>query len=460
MPCHQERVADAGEHTHHPTDSDGNKCISCHMPMTEFARMRRSDHSMLPPTPSATIKFQSPNACNICHPDKDPAWADKHVRQWRKRDYQAPVLHRAGLIHAARTGDWNKLPEMLAYITSKDRDEVFATSLIRLLRACDNPSKWSAIPAAMKDPSPLVRAAAAESMRRMPSKETGEALIAATGDEYRLVRIRAAAALVRYPEALAGVVLDDKDAKHLHNATVEFLTSLLSRPDHWSSHYNLGNYFLETGDLPAALASYETASKLEPRSVMPQVNASIAYARMGEDEKAAGHLTKALEIAPDNAAAHFNMGLLKAEQKDPAGAEGHLRAAMKADPKMHEATYNLGVLLADDRPEESIALCLKSFELSPNPKYGYTLGFYLKQNGDAQRAAEMLKLVTEQWPAFVDAHLLLGDIYEKEGRKREAQTLYRRALDQQGLSKRDRYRIEAKLKALLLTDKPTQEGGE
>ena len=32
---------------------------------------------MLPPTPAATIAFRSPNACNLCHKDKDAAWADQ-----------------------------------------------------------------------------------------------------------------------------------------------------------------------------------------------------------------------------------------------------------------------------------------------------------------------------------------------------------------------------------------------
>jgi hypothetical protein len=40
---------DRGEtaaHTHHKADVPGSVCTSCNMPMTEFARMRRSDHSM------------------------------------------------------------------------------------------------------------------------------------------------------------------------------------------------------------------------------------------------------------------------------------------------------------------------------------------------------------------------------------------------------------------------------
>ena len=90
LPCHQDKVTNSTAHTHHKPGTPGNKCISCHMPMTEFARMRRSDHSMLPPTPATTIAFKSPNACNNCHSDKSPQWADERVREWRERDYQEP----------------------------------------------------------------------------------------------------------------------------------------------------------------------------------------------------------------------------------------------------------------------------------------------------------------------------------------------------------------------------------
>ena len=59
-----------------------------------------------------------------------------------------------------------------------------------------------------------------------------------------------------------------------------------ARPDQWSSHYNLGNYYLNRGEPKKAIASYETALKLEPRAVLAMVNESMAYARMGENEKA------------------------------------------------------------------------------------------------------------------------------------------------------------------------------
>jgi len=43
LPCHRDRVENAASHTHHPPESEGSRCVSCHMPKTIFARMERSD---------------------------------------------------------------------------------------------------------------------------------------------------------------------------------------------------------------------------------------------------------------------------------------------------------------------------------------------------------------------------------------------------------------------------------
>ncbi|MEA3224967.1 MAG: multiheme c-type cytochrome [Planctomycetota bacterium] len=200
MPCHTEQVEHAEAHTHHPADGEAGRCIACHMPMTKFAHMNRTDHSMRPPAPAATIAFKSPNACNLCHADEDAAWADKYVRQWRSRDYQKEILDQGRLIDEARRQNWANLDRILQYIAGKDRDEIFAVSLIRLLRTCDSQKKWPVIIKALKDdPSPLVRAGAAETLDNYLTAESFKALLAATRDNYRLVRVRAAASLAGVP---------------------------------------------------------------------------------------------------------------------------------------------------------------------------------------------------------------------------------------------------------------------
>jgi tetratricopeptide (TPR) repeat protein len=369
---------------------------------------------MLPPTPAATIAYKSPNACNLCHTDKNAAWADKTVREWRPRNYQAPVLKRAALIEAGRKRDWSKLSEMLDYVTSNERDEVFATSLIRMVSASRDPQIGPALFKAIKDPSPLVRAAAADVLQHVQTRETFQALMQAIGDDYRLVRVRAMASLIGY----RNLPVEDADKTKVEATLKEYLTSILSRPDQWSSHYNLGNAYLSLGNPKQAIASYDTALKIEPRAVLAMVNESMAYAQLGETRKADESLQKALKVAPNNAAANFNMGLLKAEQNDLKGAERYLKAALKADPQMAQAAYNLCVITSKERITEAVTYCKKAADLRPQePKYAYTLAFYLNQKGDRDEAVRTLKAILEKYPGYKDAEMLLKEVRDKEKRK-------------------------------------------
>jgi tetratricopeptide (TPR) repeat protein len=445
MPCHAEKVQNAPAHTHHQAGSKGNKCVSCHMPMTSFARMNRTDHSMLPPAPSATIKYKSPNACNLCHSDKDAAWADSYVRKWRTRDYQSAVLLRAGLIEAARKGNWSRLPDKLSYIKNTKNNEVFRTSLVRLLRGCPDGRKWPVLRQLLKDPSPLVRSSAALAISDNLTRESVDFLLPVTSDPVRLVRIRAAEALSPIPQSMGS----EKGKRYFEAAQAEFLSALKARPDDWSSHYNLGNFYASRNETEKAIASYETALRLEPRALLALTNIALAYDRRGEYEKAETSLRRAIEIDSRSAPVHFNLGLLLAERGRTPEAEKELRAALDLDPRLAAASYNLGVLIIKERPEEGLSYCRKAHELSPNdPKYSYTLAFYQAQKGDRNGAAKTLRDTLKRHPGHVDATLLLGQIYEQQGKKASAKEVYRRALSTGKLSDRDTLRLGLKLQAL------------
>jgi Flp pilus assembly protein TadD len=141
------------------------------------------------------------------------------------------------------------------------------------------------------------------------------------------------------------------------------------------------------------------------------VNESTAYAQMGETEKAAESLQKALKVAPGNAVANFNMGLLKAEQNDLKGAEEYLKAALKADPQMAQAAYNLCIIVSKDRLGEAVTYCRKAADLRPQePRYAYTLAFYVNQKGERSEAVRILKALVEKYPGYKDAEKLLGEL--------------------------------------------------
>src|SRR5690606_18555656 len=114
--CHRGNVENVAEHSLHPAGSEGAVCITSHMPNTGFCRMVRSNHSFRPPMPKTTIKFESPNACNICHTDKSPEWANQQVKKRVNKNYQDETLYWAQLIKEARGGEWKRLDEMLEVI--------------------------------------------------------------------------------------------------------------------------------------------------------------------------------------------------------------------------------------------------------------------------------------------------------------------------------------------------------
>ncbi len=446
LPCHAERVGDAPAHTHHAADSPGNECVSCHMPTTEFARIRRSDHSMRPPTPSATIAFGSPNACNLCHDDEDAAWADRWVRQWHKTDYQAHILRRAQLIDDARKRQWDRLPEMLGYLESERRDAIFAAALIRLLEDSGDERLWPVLVRLLQnDPAPIVRGSAATSLGAYLTSEAGAALLAATRDDYRVVRIRAAESLAGYPQELVPV----EERRGLELAFGELLAALRSRPDDYFTHYGLGNLHLGRGELPQALAAFETALKLRPDFLPALVNIAMTQAQLGEADAAEASLREALEIEPTNAAAHFNLGLLMLERGDGRQAEVHLRAALETTPRFPAAAFNLCVLLAEDRLDEAIEWCRRAAELQPgDPRNAYTLAFYQNLGGDAPGAASTLRELIARHPRYGDAYVLLGTVYEEVADTAAAIAAYRQALEREVLAEPDRRVIEARLLAL------------
>jgi len=417
LPCHAKRVENATAHSRHEAGTAGNECISCHMPMTEFARMRRTDHSMRPPTPATTLAYNSPNACNICHTNKDAGWADMVVREWRRRDYQKPVLEEAALIAAARKHDWKKLPDILAYLTSPDHEEVHTVSLVRLLVECTSEDKWSVLRNLLSDRSPWVRASVAEALGQRLDQPNIATLIRATGDPYRLVRVRAATALAGIPTDS----LPEGQRDQVQKAMAEVIASMRSRPDDMASHYNLGNLFMARNDMRDAVEEFETAIRLQADAMPPYVNAALAYNALGKNDKAEASLRQALRLAPTNAAANLNLGMLLAEMNKMPEAEQAFRAAFKADSHSAQAAYNLGILLSKEHPEESLTWCRRATELRPdNPQYGYTYAYYLYHAGRLNQALEVLRRVRERHPEHQDSAQLERQIKQELAMKQSS----------------------------------------
>ncbi len=445
LPCHEKNVNNIWQHSHHPEGTKDLVCISCHMPKTTFARMDRSDHSMRPPMPSASIEFGSQNACNICHDDKSPEWANEFVTDWKGEDYQKETLRNGRLLLDARTGEWKFLEETLGALYNNEFDEIYTTSFIRLMATLDNDIKWPAVLVHTNNPSPLVRAAAITLIGQIPSLETKQLIMQASRDDYRVVRRAAASSIASFPPG----AFSESEMEALKGLMTEYENAFLARPDDWASHYNLGNYYQNQQKLEEAIKAYEKSIELFPEAIAPLINQSFAYNLLGKKEIALNRLYRALEIDPDNEATNLNFAMLMGEMGRLEEAENAMRKVAEVNPNSAQAAYNLSVILTDRKPDESLVWIKKAVELGPDePKYAYTYAFYLNKAGKQDESIFSLEKNIENFPSHSDSYLLLGSIYESRQEAAKAKALYEKALKIQSLSDEEKQLLQQKIKSL------------
>src|SRR5215831_8351921 len=103
--CHQGLAKDLPAHTHHAATSTGSSCVDCHMPRTVISiKAEIRDHSMTIPVPENTIRHEIPNACNLCHRDRDANWVALTMNQWYGPRSRQKLIRRADAFAAARAG--------------------------------------------------------------------------------------------------------------------------------------------------------------------------------------------------------------------------------------------------------------------------------------------------------------------------------------------------------------------
>jgi len=81
--CHASYAAKIEEHTHHPAESAGSRCMNCHMSYTTYGLLKAvRNHQIDSPRVTENPMRDKPNACSQCHLDQTLAWAADHLESW------------------------------------------------------------------------------------------------------------------------------------------------------------------------------------------------------------------------------------------------------------------------------------------------------------------------------------------------------------------------------------------
>ena len=87
--CHAKFEAQPEAHTRHPAASEASRCVSCHMPRIMNALLFQARSHQIDDIPDAAMaarfgQQESPNACLLCHKNRDTAWLSNALKVWTK----------------------------------------------------------------------------------------------------------------------------------------------------------------------------------------------------------------------------------------------------------------------------------------------------------------------------------------------------------------------------------------
>ena len=95
---------------------------------------------------------------------------------------------------------------------------------------------------------------------------------------------------------------------------------ITENPTQAKAHVILGDLLLDKGDSQQALASFDKALELQPRSNGAKTGKGIILAQTGDLKAAESMLKEALELNPNPARTHYELGLIYEKLGDTKGA--------------------------------------------------------------------------------------------------------------------------------------------
>lgn len=150
------------------------------------------------------------------------------------------------------------------------------------------------------------------------------------------------------------------------NAVDCFRRSLTLQPDVASTHSNLGNALLESGDVESAEEAFERALEIAPRDVFALSNLGRLLAAEGRFDDAEEKFRLSLSIAPENIEIILNFGNLLIDIERLQDAVSMLSDVLKRHPEEWRVHKSLAVALVRSQENDAaLAHYRTALELNP-----------------------------------------------------------------------------------------------
>ncbi len=382
--CHLDSKYNVPTHTFHKADAKGSLCISCHM-LGKFYMGNdfRHDHSFRVPRPDLTVKYGTPNACNICHTNLSAKAMAQAVEKWygKKRAYHFAE----DLIPGSQLNGMSE-EHLLRLINGKNIPPIIRATAAFYLGKVNTPNSLNALLVCIKSKDAQVRYRAIQSLvgftPNLWVNEVGPLL----KDKVRAVRIAAADMYTSLPkEQIPSNYLND-----YNSANKELLEYLHYQTDFSVGNVMLADYYLKVNDYENAKAFYLKGIKKDSQMNYALLNLATVYNMQGNNQEALATLEKAIKNDAKNDRAYFNLGLLYNEMKNSKASEEAFAKAVSLQSKNDKLYYNYGLLLLELKKfKEAESILKKGIEIAPfSSQLYYALTFVYMQANLPNKALE------------------------------------------------------------------------
>ena len=238
-----------------------------------------------------------------------------------------------------------------------------------------------------------------------------------------------------YDKALA----IDPNRKILEGSTVQEMVDI-SRFGYWSDVYNNAvkvynsSKGLEAQDrktaIRDAISEFRTASEIKADESLNYTMLATSYFELGEPDKSAEFIVKAVKIAPQDLNANMTAGQIFSRNHQPENALQYLQKAVELDPGNTAAIRNLAQTYYDlGNINESIATYQKAIRTTVDMKIKadlhFNLGVLYNQIGDFDEAEDHFISALDLNPEDVEAILGMAQTFESNEKWRKAEKFYK-----------------------------------
>jgi len=405
LQCHEKKY-DSFEHNRHEASLIQVNCVSCHMPGKFFmGNDFRHDHSFRVPRPDLSVKYGTPNACNMCHTKKSSAWASEAVNKWygAERKY-----HFAEDLIPGSKGGVEAEPHLERLLSDTAVPAIVKATAVHYLGNTPTEKSLSLLLATLREKDPQIRYRTLRALAGFPVERWRDAVGPLLTDKVRAVRIAAADLFTQMPPNDIPISFRESFVV----AKRELEQYLQYQSDFAVGNVMLGDFYLRQNDFFNAEKFYIRGLKKDSLMNYARLNLASMYNQQQKNNDALKVLLEAQKTDPKNDRVQYNLALLYTELKDNANAEKAFAKAISLGSQDPRLFYNFALFMQQSgKTSQAEQLLKKGLGLDPeNPDLNYALAYLYVQMSQPQKAMGPAQVLKKRYPANPDYQSLFRSL--------------------------------------------------